>query len=128
MMLAANTHLKLPDRTVNGTRFLTGGVFDCDIVHRRSEAILCILYKIRCNPMHPLNGALPAPYLPVRVTRGAICSHIGILMCRLVSEPRSTTGLLFPSQCPSGTTLLTPSSIVWDWWVSRAGPMLFLLA
>ena len=24
-----------------------------------SQAILCMLYKIRCNPVHPLNGALP---------------------------------------------------------------------
>ena len=25
--------------------------------------------------MHPLNGALPGPYVPVRVTRGALVSH-----------------------------------------------------
>ena len=25
--------------------------------------------------MHPLNGALPAPYVPVRVTRGALVAH-----------------------------------------------------
>ena len=25
--------------------------------------------------MHPLNGALPRPYVPVRVTRGALVSH-----------------------------------------------------
>ena len=30
-----------------------------------------MLYKIRCNPVHPLNGALPGPYVPARVTRGA---------------------------------------------------------
>ena len=41
---AADTHLKLMDRAVNGARFLTGGVFECDIAHRRSVAILCILY------------------------------------------------------------------------------------
>ena len=54
---AADTHLKLLDRAVNGARFLTGGVFECDISHRRSVAVLCMLYKIRCNPVHPLNGA-----------------------------------------------------------------------
>ena len=32
-------------------------------------------YKIRCNPVHPLNGALPGPYVPVRVTRGALVAH-----------------------------------------------------
>ena len=34
-----------------------------------------MLYKIRCNPMHPLYGALPEPYVPVRVTRGSVISH-----------------------------------------------------
>ena len=62
---AADTHLKLLDRAVSGARFLTGGVFECDIFHRRSVAVLCMLYKIRCNPVHPLNGALPGPYVPV---------------------------------------------------------------
>ena len=46
---AADTHLKLLDRAVSGARFLTGGVFECDISHRRSVAVLCMLYKIRCN-------------------------------------------------------------------------------
>ena len=55
--------------------FLTGGVFDCDLAHRRSVAVLCMLYKIRCNPMYPLCGALPVPYVPVRVTRGAVIAH-----------------------------------------------------
>ena len=36
---------------------------------------LCMLYKIRCNPMHPLNDALPGPYVPVRVTPGALFAH-----------------------------------------------------
>ena len=73
--LAADTHLKLLDRAVSGARFLTGGVFECDIAHRRSVAVLCMLYKINCNPMHPLNDALPGPYVPVRVTRGALFTH-----------------------------------------------------
>ena len=30
----ADTHLKLLDRSVSGARFLTGGVFECDIAHR----------------------------------------------------------------------------------------------
>ena len=40
---AADTHLKLLDRAVSGARFLTGGVFEYDIVHRRSVAVLCML-------------------------------------------------------------------------------------
>ena len=72
---AADTHLKLLDRAVSGARFLTGGVFECDISHRRSMAVLCMLYKIRCNPVHPLYGALPGPYVPARATHGALVAH-----------------------------------------------------
>ena len=46
-----------------------------DLSHRRSVAVLCMLYKIRCNPKHPLCGALPVPYVPVRVTRGDLIAH-----------------------------------------------------
>ena len=67
---AADTQLKLLDRAVSVARFLTGDVFECDIAHRRSVAVLCMLHKIRCNPMHPLNDALPTAYVPVRVTCG----------------------------------------------------------
>ena len=38
----ADTHLKLLDRAVSGARFLTGGVFECDIAHRRSMAVLYV--------------------------------------------------------------------------------------
>ena len=72
---AADTHLKLLDRVVSGACFLAGGVLNCDLSHRRSTAVLCMLYKIRCNPKHPLGGALPVPYVPVRVTRGALIAH-----------------------------------------------------
>ena len=72
---AADTHLKLLDRAVSGARFLTGGVVECDIAHRRSVAVVSMLYKIRCNPVHPLNGALPGQYVPVRVTHGALVAH-----------------------------------------------------
>ena len=72
---AADTHLKLLDRAMSGARFLTRGVFKCDISHHRSVAVLCMLYKIRCNPVHPLNDALPGPCVPVRVTHGALVAH-----------------------------------------------------
>ena len=62
--------------TISGARFLTGGVFEWNISHRRSVAVLCMLYKIRCNPVHPLKGVLPGPYVPVRVTRGALVAHL----------------------------------------------------
>ena len=66
-------------------------------------------------------------YLDRMCQRGlhaVLWSHIGTLMHRLAAEPYSTAGLLFPSRCPSGTILVTPYSMVWDWRVSRAGPML----
>ena len=72
---ATDTHLKLLEGVVSGARFLTWCVFECDIAHRRSVAILCMLYKIRCSPVHPLNGALPGPYVSVQVTRGALIAH-----------------------------------------------------
>ena len=73
---AADTHLNCwTVSAVSGARFLTGGVFECDFAHRRSVAVPCMLYKIRCNPVHPLNGALPGPYVPVRVPRGTLVAH-----------------------------------------------------
>ena len=73
---ATDTHLiKLLDRVVSGASFLTGGVLECDLAHRRSVSVLCMQYKIRCNQMHPLYGALLVPHLPVRVTRGAVIAH-----------------------------------------------------
>ena len=58
---------KLLDLAVSGAWFLTDGVFECDIAHHGSRAVLYVLYKIRCNPMHLLNDALPGPYVPVPV-------------------------------------------------------------
>ena len=42
-MSAADTHLKLLDCVVSGGSFLTVGVFECDLAHRRSVAVLCII-------------------------------------------------------------------------------------
>ena len=72
---AADTHLRLLDRVVSGASFLTGGVFECELAHRRSVAVFCMLYKIRCNPMHSLCGALPVPYVPLQVTHSAVITH-----------------------------------------------------
>ena len=71
----ADTHLKLLDRVVSGACFLAGGVLNCNISNRRSVAVLCMMYTIRCNPMHPLCGALPVPDVPVWVTRRALIAH-----------------------------------------------------
>ena len=34
-----------------------------------------MMYKFTCNPMHPLYGALPLPYVPVLVTGSAAIAH-----------------------------------------------------
>ena len=73
--VVARQSVKLLDRVVSSACFIAGGVLNCDLSHRRSVAVLCMLYKIRCNPTHPLCGALPVPYAPVRVTRGALITH-----------------------------------------------------
>ena len=88
---AADTHLKLLDRAVSGARFITGGVFECDIAHRQSLAVLCMLYEIRCNAIRPLNGAHPGPYVPVRVTRRALFAYRLVYLC-----PASQQNLAVP--------------------------------
>ena len=114
----ADTHLKLLDRVVSGACFLAGCVLNCNLSHRRSVAMLCMLYKIRCNTMHPLCGALPVLYVPVRVTCGTLIAH------RYTYAPPRCR-FLFLSQYHSGTIWLTPYSMMWDWRVSTAGPMPF---
>ena len=79
---AADTHLKLLDHALSGARFLTGGVFECDISHHRSVAVLCMLYKIRCYPVYPLNGALPTPYVPVYI-RCSGCTSVHLCTASL---------------------------------------------
>ena len=93
LVLGCRTHLNLLDRVVSGARFLTEGVFQCYIAHRRSVAILCMLYKIRCNPVHPLNGALPRPHVPVRVTHGTMVAHLFTYMRLLAVEYLWATSL-----------------------------------
>ena len=34
-----------------------------------------MLFKIKSNPMHPLSGALPLPYVPAHVAHGALVAH-----------------------------------------------------
>ena len=120
----ADTHLKLLDRAVSGARFLTGGVFERDISHRRSVAVQPMLYKIRCNPVHPLNGVLPGTYVPVRVTLGALVAHrytYSPPRCRTLPYSRT----FIPLSVFLWSDLANPVFVVWDWRVSGAGPMLF---
>ena len=113
-------YLKPLDRAVSGAQFLTGGVFECDIAHCWSVAVLCMLYKIRCNLRICYLDHLMMCYLDRMcqcVSHAVPWSHIGILMCHLAAEPRSTTGLLFHYRWNKTNN--------YHWQVSRAGPMLF---
>ena len=77
-----------------------------------------------CNPKHPLCGALPVPYVPVRVTRGALIPHRYTFVpprCR-TSQYRRT---FVPSHYLYGMIWLTPCLMMLDWRVSRAGKMPF---
>ena len=71
----ADSRLKLLDTVVRSAGFLAGGVLECNLAHRRSVAELCMLFKIKSNPMHPLSGALPLLYVPANITIGALVAH-----------------------------------------------------
>ena len=72
---AADSHHKLQDRVVRTAGILAGGVLQSNLANCRSVAELCLLFKITFNPMDPLSGALPLPFVPARVTRGALVAH-----------------------------------------------------
>ena len=100
------------------------GVFECDIAHRRSVAVLCMLYKIQCHPMRPLIYAQPGPYVPVHVTRGALVAHrytYAAPRCRTSHYHRT----FVPLSMSLWNDLADPYSRVWNWRVSRAWPILF---
>ena len=123
---AVNTHLKLLkllDRAVSGAWFLTRGVFECDML-----IVDLLQYCVCCRRSGVIWCTLLMVFYLYRMCQcglhAVLWSNIGTLMHRLAAEPRSTAGFIFPSRCLSGTILLTPYSMVWDWRVSRAGPML----
>ena len=51
-------------------------MFECDLDHRPSGAVLCMLQNLRCNPIRPLHGVLPLPYVSVRVTSGFVIAYL----------------------------------------------------
>ena len=86
---------------------------------------LCMMYKIRCNPMHPLYGALLVPYVPVRITRVTVAAYrftYALPRCRTSQHPST----FIPLSVSLWNDFTDPVfDMVWDWWVSIAGPMLF---
>ena len=59
-----------------------------------------MLFKIKSNPMHPLSGALPLPYVPASVTRGALVAHR-----HLFAPPRCKTSQYRRSFVPISVSL-----------------------
>ena len=64
-----------------------------------------MLFKIKSNPMHPLSGALPLPYVPVPVTRGALVAHR-----HSFSPPRCRTSQYRRTFVPLSASLLNDFS------------------
>ena len=94
------------------------------IVDLLQFCVCWILYKIRCDPMLPLNDELPAPYMPVWATRGALVVHwcsYAPPRCR-TSQYRMT---FVPLSVSLWNDLADPVFDGLDCQVSRAGPMLF---
>ena len=119
---AADSHLELLDRVVRSAGFITGGVLECNLAHRRFVAELCMLFKIKSNPMHPLISSLPLPYVPARVTRGALVAH------RHSFEPPNCWTSQYrrtfvPLSVYLWNDLRDSLLMVWDSRVSRAEPM-----
>ena len=56
------------------TSLLIGKVW-VPVMHFYAWPIFCQRHWNVCNPVHPLNGALPGPYVPVWVTRSAMVAH-----------------------------------------------------
>ena len=103
--------------------FLAGEVLECNLAHRRSVAVLCKLFKIKSNPMHPLSGALHMLNVPARVAGGALVAHrhsFAPSRCRT----SQTVEPFYPSHCLIGTIVVALFLMVWDWSVLRAEPML----
>ena len=107
---SADSHLKLLDRVVRSAGFLAGCVLECNLADRQSVAEWCMLFKVKNNPMHPLSGALLLPYVPARVTRGALVAHK-----HSFAPPRCRTSQYCRSFVPLSVSLRNdPSDPVFD--------------
>ena len=116
---AADSHVKLLDGVVRNAGVLAGGVLECNLaLHRRSVAVLFMLFKIGRNPMHPLGGAWVTKAFVVLWL--LISTRLRLLAVKLLSNVEP----LCPFQCLSETILVTLYLMLWDWGVLRAEPML----
>ena len=123
-MLGSWYTLRLLDGVVSGASSLTLGVFSVTL-----HIVDLWQYYVCCTRSGVTRCTLFMVLFLCRMCRcglhAVLLSHIGTLMRLLTEEPLSIAGHLFPGQCLCGKILVTPYSMVWDWRVSRAGPMPF---
>ena len=117
-------YLELLDCVFSGASFLTRVCLSVTLHIVAMWQYYEWYYKIRSNPIKPSLWYSTVAYVPVRVTRGALTAH-RYIYAPPPAEPRSTARVLFHCQYLCGTILVTQYSMVWDWRVSRAGPMPF---
>ena len=86
---------------------------------RKIGSLLCLLYKIRCKPVHPLNGARMCQC----GLHAVLWSHIGTLMHRLAAEPCNIAELLIPFSLSLWNDHANPVFDGVGLVGSRAGPM-----
>ena len=119
----ADSFLKLRDRVIRSACFIAGGVLESNLSHRRSVSVLCMLFQIKSNPMHPVSGALPLPYVPARITRGALVAHrhsFAPPLCRTSQYPKIFVHL---SVSLDGVILMILCFMVWEGRALRAEPI-----
>ena len=73
-------------------------------------ASLCMFYKIRANGVHPVNQWMPPPFVPGRLTRGAVEAHGQSVTLRRVRKSQFAR-TLFCSSCFSFVERLAVCSI-----------------
>ena len=65
---AAECHLRLLERALNGIKFILPDL-EFNLEKGRIVGCLVLLYKIIHNPSHPLYNKLPGPFIQRRITR-----------------------------------------------------------
>ena len=86
-MSGAASHICLLDRLISKAVRLSDGLVVGDLDHKRRVAALCMFNKIRCNPYHTLEAALPRVSGPARMTFLAISVYSryhGVPRCHTV--------------------------------------------
>ena len=87
---------------------------ECNNSHCRSVTVFCMLFKIRFNPVHPLNDTLSLLNAPALVTLGSLVTHrytYAPPRCRTSQYKRT----LLPPRYLFWTILVTLCLMVCDW-------------